>query len=81
MDNNIANLVFEHLKAIRADVQDLKADNRDIKMRLSAVGHSLASVVLGLGEGYSSNARQQAAIDRMNQRILRIEKRLELADQ
>ncbi len=81
MDNNIENLVLEHLKAIRADVQDLKADNQDINMRLSEVGYSLASVVLGLGEGCSSNARQQAAIDRMNQRILRIEKRLELADQ
>lgn len=49
MDNNIENLVLEHLKAIRADVQDLKADNQDIKMRLSEVEHSLASVVLELG--------------------------------
>ena len=57
MNNNIENLVLEHLKAIRADVQDLKADMQDVKMRLSEVEHSLASVVLGLGEGYSSNAR------------------------
>ena len=49
MNNNIENLVLEPLKVIRADVQGLKADMQVIKMRLSEVEHSLASVFLELG--------------------------------
>ena len=54
MNNSIENLVLEHLKAIRADAQDLKADMQDVKMRLSEVEHSLASVVLRLVGGVQS---------------------------
>jgi hypothetical protein len=34
MTNEISNLILEHLKAVRADLEIMKGDLRDIKARL-----------------------------------------------
>ena len=60
------NLVLEHLRYIRGDVDDLREDNREIKTRLGILEQQYASM---------SNR-----IDRIEGRLDRIEKRLELAD-
>ena len=80
MSDNIDNLVLEHLKAIRADTGNLSADMRDVKERLSELERGMAMVLSGQADGYGSQVRQQATIDRLAERIQRIEKRLELAD-
>ncbi len=80
MSDKIENLVLEHLKAIRADTGNLSADMRDVKERLSELERGMAMVLSGQADGYGSQVRQQATIDRLAERIQRIEKRLELAD-
>ena len=80
MSDNIDNLVLEHLKAIRAETGTLSADMRDVKERLSELERGMAMVLSGQADGYGSLVRQQSTIDRLAERIQRIEKRLELAD-
>ena len=80
MSDKIDNLVLEHLKAIRADTGNLSADMRDVKERLTELERGMAIVLSGQADGYGSQVRQQSTIDRLVERIQRIEKRLELAD-
>ncbi len=37
MIENFENLVLEHLRALRADVSSIKADVRDLKLRMSSM--------------------------------------------
>ena len=80
MNGNTENLVLEHLKAIRGDIQKLTNEIEELKMRVSELENSMGTVLSCIGDHYSTGARQQVAIDRINQRMGRIEKRLELAD-
>ena len=75
------NLVLEHLKAIRAQTNNLSSDMQDMKMRLTDLERGMAMILSGQADGYGSQVRQQVTIDRLVERIQRIEKRLELADQ
>ena len=67
------NLILEHMKAIRAILTRVEEDIRDIKLRL-------ASLEQGQADGYNTHARQQMAIDKLGERLARVEKRLELTD-
>jgi predicted nucleic acid-binding Zn-ribbon protein len=60
------NLVLEHLRHIRAAVDGLREDMREVKSRLGILESQYASL---------SNR-----LDRMDSRVERIEKRLELAE-
>lgn len=44
MTDNVENLILEHLRAIRADIDGIKGDVREIKQRLT----SLEAAVAGL---------------------------------
>jgi hypothetical protein len=59
------NLVLEYLRAIRAVLDQHSQEFADIKLRLSGIEQHIA----GYGE-----------LDRLNERVSRIGKRLELAD-
>lgn len=73
MTDNVENLVLELLRAIRQDIQSLKADNRDIKMRLAGIeGH--------MSTFHMEVARHSTKFDEIDDRIERIERRLELRD-
>jgi tetrahydromethanopterin S-methyltransferase subunit G len=67
------NLVLEHLRAIRATVDRLSDDMQEVKSRLG----QLESQVAILTGNYASLSNR---LDRVDQRILRIEKRLDLVD-
>lgn len=79
MAENIDNIIIEHLKAIRAEIADVKNDTADIKQRL----HSIDTSVLDLRRNdihlYEDSARQQVNLDTLLERIKRIERRLELS--
>lgn len=86
--SNIDNLIIEHLKAIRATVDRLEREVKEVKGRLikevkgrlinveSALMSNRRDVVLQDENIY----RQQVSIDRITERLDRIEKRLELSD-
>ena len=66
MTNGTDNLVLEHLGAIRATVEALREDNREIKMRLGILEQQYASL--------------SSRIDRIEIRLDRIERRLGLIE-
>ncbi len=78
MTDNIENLVLEQLRAIRADIASVKEDTREIKSRLIIVESGIASLRRDGGDFAASIADQHLRYDRLNDRIDRIEKRLEL---
>lgn len=73
MTADIENLVLEHLRAIRADMTDVKLRVTQIDVQLSAMGQQLVGLTSAVYSGKSD-------MDDLRRRIERIEKRLELND-
>ena len=78
MIENIESLVLEQLRAIRSDIASVKEDTREIKNRLVIVESGIATLRRDGGDFAASIADQHLRYDRINDRIERIEKRLEL---
>ncbi len=75
---NVENLILEHLKALRAGQENIVFEVKEVKSRLT----SLESITAG---GRRDGAllqeeiyRQQATIDRLSERLDRIEKAINL---
>ncbi|MGN6156533.1 MAG: hypothetical protein ACTHNL_00395 [Devosia sp.] len=60
------NIVLEHLRAIRSTADRISEDMQEVKSRLGILEHQYASL--------------STRIDRLDERVFRIEKRLNLAD-
>jgi hypothetical protein len=73
MTAEIDSLVLEHLRAIRADIADLKDRMTGVEVQLSALGQQLGALTTAVYSGKSD-------MDTVKRRLDRIEKRLELAD-
>jgi predicted nuclease with TOPRIM domain len=78
MTENVENLVLEHLRAIRAGQDRIENELRDLKGRVSAVETGLNGVRRDLVALAEASARLQVAMDRLGDRVDRIERRLEL---
>lgn len=78
MVDNVENLVLEHLRHIRARVDQIADDITDIKHRMSSLESSMVSVKREVAHGDETDARQQVSLDKLVERIQRIENRLEL---
>ena len=82
MSDNIENLVLEHLRGLRNQIEALqvetRADFQEVKHRLTGVESGIAGLRRDSLSTQEDVYRQQAAIDRINERIQRIEKRLDL---
>jgi len=72
------NLVLEHLRHIRGRVDLIADDMKEVKLRLSSLESSLSLVRREIIVGDETGARQQASIDRIVERLERIEHRLDL---
>lgn len=73
MTEQTDNLVLEHLRAIRLDMSDLKASNRDIRARLVTIENYMAAM-------HGDTARASTIIHELQQRIERLETRAGLTD-
>jgi archaellum component FlaC len=73
MAEKVENLVLEHLRHIRKAVDEMQLDMVDMKARMSSVEGTLGHVMTQL-------AVQSGRMDRIEERLGRIERRLELAD-
>ena len=73
MSANVENLVLEQLRLIRASMQRMELDVGELKLRMSAVEQSHGQIVTLLG---ALNGR----IDRLDERVGRIERRLDLVE-
>lgn len=82
MTENVENLVLEQLRAIRNQLEGMQVatqqDFQEVKQRLSGVESGIAGLRRDSASTLDDVYRQQAAIDRLNERIQRIERRLEL---
>ncbi len=73
MTDNVENLILERLRRIAQQIEDVRGDLSDLKIRMTAVEEGLNSVqtsVVGL------NSR----MDRFDERLSRVERRLDLKD-
>jgi tetrahydromethanopterin S-methyltransferase subunit G len=80
MTDNTENLVFEHLRHIRGRVDLIADDMKEAKLRLSTLESSLSLVRREIIIGDETGARQ-ASVDRIMDRLERIEYRLELRNE
>ena len=80
MAENVENLILEHLRALRAGQDRIESELRDLKERVSAVETGLNGVKRDLFALAEADARLQVTIDRLGDRVDRIEKRLELRE-
>ena len=69
----VGDLTYELLKKVRAEQQEKRFDLLDLKMRVSATEDHLSGIVI-------SNAGINARLDRVDERLGRIERRLELTE-
>jgi archaellum component FlaC len=74
------NLVLEHLRHIRGRVDQIAEDVTDMKHRMTSLEGSMSLVKREVAYGDEADARQQATLDKLAERIERIERRLELSD-
>ncbi len=80
MSENIDNMVLEHLRHIRGKVDQTADDVRDLKSRMSSLEESMVSVRYEVVHCAEVDARQQLSLDKIVQRLERIERRLEIQD-
>jgi archaellum component FlaC len=67
------DLIYSVLQKVQADMADMKFDVRDLKVRMTMVEEHLGSSIIAIS---GVNAR----LDRLNDRVERIENRLDLTD-
>jgi hypothetical protein len=67
------NLVLDHLRHIRRAVDETRLDILDLKTRMTTVEVSLGQIMTQLA-GHSGR------MDRIEERLARVERRLELSD-
>ena len=79
MTDNIENLMLEHLKRFQAPLDRVENKIGELTIRAANLESGQASIIQHLANHAASNAAQQLAIDHVNSRLDRIERRLELA--
>ncbi|WP_298292957.1 hypothetical protein [Thiomonas sp.] len=79
MSDNTDSLILEHLRHIRMRVEQIADDPEELKNRMSSLEGAFLNVKRELVHCAETDARQQLAIDRIMQRLERIERRLELS--
>ncbi len=73
MTQSESSMMLEILKRLQADMADLKADMGDIRLRMTANEEHLSTLVMSVA---GINHR----LDRVSDRVERIERRLDLLD-
>jgi septation ring formation regulator EzrA len=80
MTDETANMVLEMMKRIRASQERTELEIVDIKGRLTAMDESMALMRTDLAHLHTMYAPQSKRIDRIEDRLSRIERRLELVE-
>jgi hypothetical protein len=73
MTEETSNLVLEHLRHIRGAVDDIRAEMKHFIMRMGLAERNIVSL-------HVSDATQNVELDRIKERLDRVERRLELSD-
>lgn len=82
MTSNVENLILEMLKAVRNELKDFRSrfedEMREVKARLTSLESAVAAQRRDQLGAQEDMYRQQSVIDRLAERLDRVEKRLEL---
>ena len=73
------NLVIEHLRAMRTEIAAVRADTMDTRQRLVSVESSIVDMRRNVIHVFEDMAHQQLTMDKLLDRVQRIEKRLDLS--
>lgn len=77
---DVTHLIFEHLRHIRRGVDEVCLDVSDLKTRLNSVEGPIRRLPSQMGDLQTQIAVQSGRMDRIEDRLSRIERRLELVD-
>jgi hypothetical protein len=78
MSDTPVDLVLEHLKRFQNSQERIERKLDELIGRVANLGGGQASVIQHLGNLAAADAQQQLSVDHANQRLDRIERRLEL---
>lgn len=79
MTENIENLILEHLKKIQAEQTAARERDAEILARLASIENGLARISRDEALTYSELVQDRHVVDKLKERIERIERRLELS--
>ena len=79
MTDNVESLLLEHMKPFQASLDRVERKIGDLTTRAANLESGQASIIQHLGHLAAADAAQQLAIDNINDRLDRIERRLDLA--
>ena len=71
MTENVENLILERLRRIDDRLSNIEGDMHDVKLRMTVVEEHIGNLVLSIS---GLNAR----MDRFDERLTRVERRMEL---
>ncbi len=77
MSDNVESIILEHLRHIRSRVDQISDDMSDLKHRMSSLESAMVLIKHEIAHSDETDARQQVTLDKIIDRIQRIEKRLE----
>ncbi len=80
MTENVDNLVLEHLKRFQTNFERIENDLREIKVRQADTHNAVLGVRRDQVNDAEISAHLQSQLDQMRDRLVRIERRLELAE-
>jgi uncharacterized coiled-coil protein SlyX len=77
---NVENLLLEHLKRFQVTLERIEGNQSEMLRRMANLESGQASVIQHIGHLASVDAQLQLSMDRMTNRIERVERRLELTN-
>lgn len=80
MAEDATNLVLEHLRAVHADLRDARDTLSEHGHRLTRIGIGLARLRRDHGTDAAGVAEMGLRLDRLGDKVQRIERRLEILD-
>lgn len=79
MTDNVENLILEHLKKIQAEQAAARERDAEIMTRLATIETGIARIARDESLNYGEIIQDRHAVDKLKERVERIERRLELA--
>ncbi len=79
MNSNVENLMLEHLKRIQDELAALRDRVADNSIRLGRMASGIARLARAESANYSEIVADRHAVDKLAERVERIERRLELS--
>lgn len=80
MTDNVENLVLEHLKAIQAEQSASRTRDAELLRRIANLETMIARIGRDQAQSVTEQVDDRHVIDRIQERIERIERRLELKE-